>query len=112
MSVSGDSPSPASGEELQGLLSEYGSLRSEIGRTQGHRVQIISLTVGAYGVILSVTGGVVLGSANIAPEGQLWVAIGGAVALYAIVIPSLLMMISLQQSIQRIGNYRDGSITV
>jgi hypothetical protein len=95
----------ATTEERDGLLDEYKSLRSEIQSTQGQRMQILSLTVGAFGVILSISGSVVLGSESITPAGRLLVAVGGAIALYAIVIPSLIMMLAAQQAIQRLGEY-------
>lgn len=100
-----DQTSLSTAEERDGLLDEYRSLRSEMHHTQGQRIQILSLTVGAFGVILSISGNVVLGSESITPAKQLWVAVGGAIALYAIVIPSLIMMIGAQQGIQRLGEY-------
>jgi hypothetical protein len=92
-------------QTLKGLLAEYNSLKSEIHQTQGRRMQILSLSVGAFGVILSFTGIEVLGDANIEPEGRLWIAIGTAVALYAIAIPSLTMMIGAQKHVRRLGWY-------
>jgi hypothetical protein len=47
----------------------------------------------------------VLGSDITSPETRLFVAIGGAVALYAVLIPSLIMIRSTQQTIQRLGEY-------
>ena len=92
-------------QTLKGLLAEYNALRSEMHHTQQQRMQLISLTVGAFGVILSVTGGIVLGSEAIDPARRLLVAIGGAIMSYAITIPSLIMMISTQQGVQRLGGY-------
>jgi hypothetical protein len=92
-------------EERDGLLDEYRSLRSEIHNIQAQRLQIISLTVGAFGVILSISGSTVLGSGTVTPERRLLVAVGGAIALYSIVIPSLIMMLSAQQAVQRLGDY-------
>lgn len=95
----------ATAAEKDGLLEEYRTLRSEILNAQGRRLQTISLTVGAFGVILSVTAGAVLGSDITSPETRLLVSIGGAVALYAVLIPSLIMIISTQQTVQRLGEY-------
>ncbi len=92
-------------QTLKGLLAEYNTLRSEILNAQGRRMQIISLTVGAFGVILSITGNNVLGSASIEPMRRLWVTIGGAVAIYTIVIPSLLLMRTTHQTVMRLGRY-------
>jgi len=105
MDIPKDQTPLATTEERDGLLDEYRSLRSEIQSTQGQRMQILSLTVGAFGVILSISGSVVLGSESITPAGRLLVAVGGAIALYAIVIPSLIMMLAAQQAIQRLGEY-------
>jgi hypothetical protein len=91
--------------ELKGLLAEYDSLRSEILGVQTQRMQIISLTIGALGAVLSITGGIVLGTENIDALIRLLVATGGAVAAYVIIIPSLIMIISAQQAVQRLGGY-------
>jgi hypothetical protein len=91
-------------QTLQGLLAEYNALRNQILKTQERRMQIISLTVGAFGVILSIIGSNVLGS-SLEPANQLWVAIGGAITIYAIVIPSLIIMLTTQQSIEGLGAY-------
>lgn len=92
-------------EEQEGLLVEYNSLRDEIMGMQRQRLQIISFTVGAVGAMLSIAGNTVLGSETIDPWRRLLVAAGGAIAAYAIVIPSLIMTISLQQGIRRLGGY-------
>jgi len=92
-------------QTFKGLLAEYNSLKSEIHQTQGRRMQIVSLTVGAFGVILSIIGKSVLADASIEPDKRLWIAIGGAVTLYAIIIPSLTMMIAAQQTVRRLGWY-------
>jgi len=92
-------------QTFKGLLTEYNALRNEILNAQGRRMQIISFTVGAFGVILSITGNNVLGSASMEPERRLWVAIGGMIAVYAIVIAGLNMMIMTQQLIERLGGY-------
>ena len=94
-----------SAEEREGLLNEYRILRSEIQNTQGQRLQIISLTVGAFGVIISISAGVVIGSQSVTPSARLLVAIGSSIALYAILIPSLIMILSVQQAIHRLGEY-------
>ncbi len=96
---------PATAAEKDGLLEEYRTLRSEILNAQGRRLQTISLTVGAFGLILSITAGAVLGSNITSAETRLLVSIGGAVALYAVLIPSLIMLRSTQQTIQRLGEY-------
>lgn len=89
----------------EGLLDEYRALKSEIHNTQGHRLQIISLTIGAFGVIISISAGSVLGSQNATTDMRLLIAIGSSIALYSILISSLIMIISVQQSIQRVGEY-------
>jgi hypothetical protein len=91
--------------EKDGLLEEYRSLRNEILSAQGRRLQTISLTVGVLGVILSISANAVMGGSITTPEERLVVALGGAIALYAILIPSLIMVISLQQTVQRLGGY-------
>jgi hypothetical protein len=96
---------PIADTELRGLLEEYKTLREEILTAKGRRLQTMSLTVGAFGVILSLTANVVLGPDLPTLEARLAVAIGGGIALYGIVIPSLIMTRTLQQSIQRIGGY-------
>jgi len=92
-------------DERDSLLTEYKTLRDEILTAKGRRLQTVSLTVGAFGVILSIIAGAVLGSDIPSPETRLAVAIGGSIALYGIVIPSLIMTLTLQQTIQRIGGY-------
>ena len=92
-------------DEREGLLTEYRALKSEIHNAQGQRLQIISLTVGALGVVLSVSANAVLGAGNSSPEIRLLLAVGGSMVLYALLIPSLIMMLSLQQAIQRLGSY-------
>lgn len=97
-----DTPST---EELKGLLAEYDWLKSELLGLQKQRMQIISLTVGALGAILSIAGGIVLGSETIDSLRRLLIAIGGALTAYMIIIPSLVMIISVQQSVQRLAGY-------
>ena len=92
-------------EERTGIFAEYQSLRSEIQETQRQRLQIISLTVGAFGGLLAISAGYTLNAENTTPHTQIVVAVGGAIALYAILIPSLIMMLSAQQAIQRLGEY-------
>jgi hypothetical protein len=87
------------------LLAEYESLRNEILGVQTQRMQIISLTVGAIGAVLSIAGGIVLGTEKMDGLRRLLIATGGAVAAYVIIIPSLIMIISAQQSVQRLGEY-------
>jgi|GEM_PF-3495981 len=89
----------------EGLFEEYKTLRSEILQTQGQRMQIISLTVGAVGGLLTITVQGVLSSTSIPSDKTLPVVVGVAVAIYAILIPSLIMMVSTQKGIQRIGGY-------
>jgi|SRR3990172_6020877 len=95
----------APADEREGLLNEYRTLKSEIHNAQGQRLQIISLTVGALGVVLSVSAYAVLGSGSATPEARLLLAVGGAIVLYALIIPSLIMMLSVQQAIQRLSGY-------
>lgn len=95
----------ASGNEREEVLEEYRTLRSEILNAQGRRLQTISLTVGALGVVLSISADAVLGANLVTVEERLEVAVGGAIALYAILIPSLIMTMSTQQTIQRLGEY-------
>jgi hypothetical protein len=92
-------------EMMKGLLEEYGSLKDEIHNTQGQRMQILSLMIGAFGALLSITGGVVLGAEKLDPIRRLGIAIGGASAIYSILIPCLIMMITTQQTVQRLGEY-------
>lgn len=92
-------------DEMNGLLAEYKTLRDEILSAKGRRLQTVSLTVGAFGAILSIVAGTVLGSSIQSTATQLAISLGGAVALYGIVIPSQIMTRHLQQSIQRTGAY-------
>ncbi|MGD9099160.1 MAG: hypothetical protein PVF45_01685 [Anaerolineae bacterium] len=92
-------------QTLKGLITEYNTLRSEMHNAQGRRMQITSFTVATFGVILSITGNHVLGSASTEPGKQLWVAVGGAIVTYAIIISSLIMMTAAQRSIERLGGY-------
>ncbi len=88
-----------------GFLAEYRSLQSEILSSQERRLQTITLTVGILGVILTVSGDAVMGTGTPTSEAKLVVAIGSGIAMYAILIPSLMMVTSLQQTIQRLGEY-------
>jgi hypothetical protein len=92
-------------EPSVGILDEYNSLKSEIFRAQQQRIQIISLTVSVIGVILSISANIVLGSDTITPDRRLLVALGGAIALYVVLIPALGMMISTQNLVRRLGSY-------
>lgn len=92
-------------DERDGLVEEYKTLRDEILSAKGRRLQTISFTVGAVGVILSIIAGAVLGSNASSIETQFVIAIGGAIVLYGILIPSQIMTIHLQQTIQSIGGY-------
>lgn len=91
--------------EREGMLEEYKMLRDELLSAKARRLQTVSLTVGAVGVILSIIAGAVLGSNIPSAEVRLALSIGGSVALYGILIPSQIMIIHLQQTVQRIGNY-------
>lgn len=95
----------ASEQTIEGLSAEYNSLKREIHNTQGQRMQILSLMIGAFGALLSISGGIVLGAEGLEPIRRLGIAVGGAVAIYAIIIPCLIMMITTQQTIQRLGGY-------
>lgn len=92
-------------QELTGILEEYKTLRDEILNAKSRRMQIISFAIGAFGVILSLIFNTILGSNLTSLEDQLAIAVSGSIILYGIVIPSLIMTISLQQSIHRLGNY-------
>jgi hypothetical protein len=92
-------------DERDGLLTEYKTLRDEILSAKGRRLQTVSLTVGAVGAILSIIAGAVLGSNIQSAEARLAVAVGGSIALYGILIPSQIMTMHLQRTIQRIGGY-------
>jgi len=92
-------------EEKEGLLTEYKTLRDEILTAKARRLQTMSLAIGAFGVIFSIIASSVLGVSIPTSEMKLTVSIGGGIALYGIVIPSLSMIISLQQTVQRIGEY-------
>jgi hypothetical protein len=105
MSASEDQRLPSFEEISKGLLEEYKTIRGEILQTQGQRIQIISPTVGAIGVILSISFGLVLRAQATSPDKLLMIAVGAAIVIYVILIPSLIMMISVQQAIQRLGGY-------
>jgi len=92
-------------DERDGLLTEYKTLRDEIISAKGRRLQTVSLTVGAVGVILSIIAGAVLGSNIPSTEARLAVSVGGGIALYGILIPGQIMTMHLQRTIQRIGGY-------
>lgn len=91
-----------------GILDEYQTLRSEIQNAQARRLQIISFTMGAFGIIITLAFGFVIGaSSNVdvdVLERQL-IAVGSVIVLYSIEIPSLLMSIAIGQNIRRLGNY-------
>jgi hypothetical protein len=91
--------------ERDGILAEYKTLRDEILSAKGRRLQTVSLTIGAVGVLLSIVAGAVLGSEVPTSETRLAISIGGGIALYGILIPSQIMTSHLQQTIQRIGEY-------
>src|ERR1051325_7600761 len=92
-------------KEREGMLIEYQLLRQEIHVAQSQRMQIFSLSVSVFGVILSISAGILLSSAQTLQAPPIIFAVGSGIALYAILIPSLMMIISVQQTIQRIGNY-------
>ncbi len=71
-------------DEMNGLLAEYKTLRDEILSAKGRRLQTVSLTVGAFGAILSIIAGTVLGSKTQSFVTRLAVSSGGSVALYYI----------------------------
>jgi len=87
------------------MLEEYKTLRDEIISAKGRRLQTTSMTVGAMGVLLSVIAATVLDSNLFKPEMQFVAALGGGIAMYLILIPCQMMNISLQQTIQRMGDY-------
>lgn len=91
--------------ELTGLLEEYRALRSEIQNAQERRMQIVSLTVGAIGLMLSISASTALNTSSPVHSREYAVAIGGAIGSYAILIPSLIMLITTQQTIYRLGEY-------
>lgn len=91
--------------ERDGILEEYKMLRDELLSAKARRLQTVSLSVGAVGVILSITAGAVLGSDIPFAEERLALSLGGSIALYGILIPSQIMTTHLQQTIQRIGSY-------
>ncbi len=70
----------AHGDELNGLLAEYKTLRDEILAGQARRLQTVQLTYGAFGAILSIIAGAVLGT-GIPANLHLAVAVGGGIAL-------------------------------
>lgn len=105
MSASEDQGLPSFEEISKGLLEEYKTIRGEILQTQAQRIQIISLTVGAIGVILSISFGLVLRAETTPLDKLLLITVGAAIVIYVILIPSLIMMISVQQAIQRLGGY-------
>jgi hypothetical protein len=92
-------------DEREGMLEEYRTLRDEILTAKARRLQTVSFTVGAVGVLLSIIAGAVLGSDIPSAEIRLAVAVGGGIALYGILIPSQIMTTHLQQTIQTIGSY-------
>ena len=100
-----NSPNQISNSEEKGLLAEYESLRSEIIDGKGRRLQTMSLIIGAFGVILSIIASAVLRSEITTVEMKLAIAVGGGIALYGVLIPGLIMVILLQQSIRRVGEY-------
>lgn len=91
--------------ELTGLIEEYRALKSEIQNAQERRMQIVSLTVGAIGLMLSISASTALNTSSPAHNREFAIAIGGAIASYAILIPSLIMLITTQQTIYRLGEY-------
>jgi hypothetical protein len=90
---------------MEGLIEEYKTLREEIIAAKGRRLQTTSMTVGALGVLLSVAATVVFGKEIPTAETRFIIALGGGIAMYCVLIPCQIMNISLQQTIQRIGDY-------
>lgn len=86
------------------LLEEYKTLRDEIINEQRGRLQIISFTIGAYGVILTVLLNTIANSDVDINNLQL-IILSGLTILWAFLISSLLMIISTQRSIMRKGDY-------
>ena len=91
--------------EEKGLFAEYESLRNEIIDGKGRRLQTMSFVISAFGVILSIVASAIFGSEVTTVEKKFAVAIGGGVALYGVAIPGLIMILLLQQSIRRTGEY-------
>lgn len=87
------------------MIDEYKALREEIMTAKERRLKTTSMTVGAFGVLLSIIANAVLGNGTCTPQMQLAFSIGGGIALFGILIPSQIMNISLQQSIHRFGDY-------
>lgn len=86
------------------ILEEYHTLRDEILSEQKARLQIISFTIGAYGVILTVMMNAIANS-RVGDNNLQLIIFAGVTTLWALLIPSLMMSISTQQSIQRKGDY-------
>jgi hypothetical protein len=87
------------------MIEEYKTLRDEIISAKGRRLQTTSMTVGAMGVLLSVIASAVLDPNTFTPAIRFIAALAGGIAMYLILIPCQIMNISLQQTIQRIGDY-------
>jgi hypothetical protein len=63
------------------------------------------MTVGAFGVLISIFANMVFGPNIQNPEMRFLVALGGGVILYCLLIPVQIMTISSQQTICRIAKY-------
>lgn len=87
------------------MIEEYKTLRDEIISAKGRRLQTTSMTVGAMGVLLSVIASAVLDPNTFTPSIRFIASLAGGIAMYLILIPCQIMNISLQQTIQRIGDY-------
>lgn len=94
-----------SANELSGILEEYKVLRTEIHNAQARRLQILSFAAGVIGVILSISTNAALSSDSTIPNRPLLIAVTGSIATYAVLVPSLMMTIATQQTIQRLGGY-------
>lgn len=90
---------------MEGLIEEYKTLREEIIKAKERRMQSTSMMVTAIGAFLTITATAVFGNNIPTPETRFLVSIGGGIAMYCVLIPCQVMITSLQQTINRIGDY-------
>jgi O-antigen/teichoic acid export membrane protein len=87
------------------ILEEYKTLRTEILQWQNQRVKILSLVITAMAGLLSLFGGLLLNSSGDDPTRISLLSIVGSLAMYVILIPLELLLISSHRQVSRIGKY-------
>jgi hypothetical protein len=91
--------------DQQGRLEEYKALRAEILQWQNQRMRVLSLSITAMAGILALFGGALLNSSGNDQSRISLLSIVGSLALYVILIPLEMLLISSHRQVRRIGEY-------